>query len=167
MITSSSVQIYYFLITIAAGLIIGVLFDIYRIIRGFNNPGNFITAIADILFWVFAAILIFIYFLLTTNGDLRYYTLIALLTGIVLYFKVISRVFVKTLKWGVYYVLKFFRVVIMLIFYPIKLIIYFISYIIYLTECLLQKNSKLRLGFNKYIKKLPKFKINKKCKKEK
>jgi spore cortex biosynthesis protein YabQ len=145
------------MITIAAGLIIGILFDIYRIIRGFNNPGNFITAAADILFWLFAAILIFIYFLFTTNGELRYYTVVAVIIGLIIYFKIISRVFVKTVRWGVYYILKLLRLIIVYLFYPVKLFIYFISYLIYLLKNFFRKKIKLKNMFKK----------NKKNKKEK
>jgi spore cortex biosynthesis protein YabQ len=167
MVTSANIQLYYFLITIAAGLIIGVLFDIYRIIRGFNNPGNFITAAADILFWLFAAILIFIYFLFTTNGELRYYTVVAVIIGLILYFKIISNSLVKSIRWSVYYILKLFRLLIMYLFYPVKLLIYLIGYIIYIIKSFFQNNLKVRLSFKKYIKKLHGFKINKKIKKEK
>jgi hypothetical protein len=106
---------------------------------------------------LFAAILIFIYFLFTTNGELRYYTVIAVIIGLIIYFKIISRMFVKTVRWGVYYILKLLRLIIVYLFYPVKLIIYFISYIIYLLKNFFLKKTKLKSWFKK----------NKKNKKEK
>ena len=167
MIASANVQLYYFVLTIAAGLIIGILFDSYRIIRGFGTPGSFVTAAADILFWIFAAVLIFIYLLFTTNGELRYYTLVALIIGIIIYFKLISRVFLKTLRWVIYYIMKLFRMILMIIFYPVKLIMYFISYIIYIIRNFMKKCTKSAEQSKPKIKKFSGFKIKRTFKKEK
>lgn len=54
-------QINMILYSILAGILTGLLFDIYRIIRGFENPNKVLTFIEDILFWIFAALLVFIF----------------------------------------------------------------------------------------------------------
>ncbi|MCX7885462.1 MAG: spore cortex biosynthesis protein YabQ [Caloramator sp.] len=131
MILPINTQIYYFVYTAIAGIIIGVMFDVYRILRGFNSPNRLITAVSDLLFWIFTAILIFIFFFFTNNGELRYYTFVGLILGIFLYFKFISSIILKTLRFLIYYFIKFFRVIIILIFYPISLISYVFKLIIY------------------------------------
>lgn len=153
MILPINTQIFYFLYTAIAGIIIGIMFDIYRILRGFNHPNKFITAISDLLFWVLAAIVIFIFFSLTNNGELRYYTFMGIIIGLFLYFKLFSRVIIKTLRFIIYYFIKFFRIIIILIFYPIKLIGYGLKIIKYKVKkyiiqvfknkslCLRRKNS--------------------------
>jgi spore cortex biosynthesis protein YabQ len=131
MVLSIDTQIYYFISTIIAGIFIGIMFDVYRILRGFKGPNKVITAISDLLFWILAALIVFIFFLYTNNGDLRYYTFIGLSFGIFIYFKLISRRLIYVLRRVIYFTLKFFRVIINLIFYPIRLLRYFLKYLIF------------------------------------
>lgn len=120
-------QLYYFLTAVAGGFCVGIMFDIYRIIRGFDTPGKLLTIISDMLFWILAGILIFSFFLYTNNAYLRYSTFIGLGLGVYIYFVIISKMFLSILKWIVYYTIKFFRVLFMLILYPIKLVRYFLK----------------------------------------
>lgn len=126
MILPANVQLYFFLTTIIAGLAVGIMFDIYKNIRGFDNPGKLVTIISDLLFWILAAILIFIFFLYSNYGYLRYNSFIGLIIGLYVYFRFISKAITKALKWSTYYILKFFRILIILVFYPIKLLRYFL-----------------------------------------
>lgn len=129
MILPIKLQGYYFLTSIAAGLIIGLMFDIYRIIRGFDSPKKGLTIISDLLFWILASVLIFTFFLYASDGYLRYNTFIGVILGTLIYALLISRWIIKSLKWITFYIIKLLRVLIFLILYPIKLIRYGISYI--------------------------------------
>lgn len=139
MILPINIQVYYFLSTLLAGLIVGIFFDIYRIIRGFNTPNKIITAISDTLFWILAGFVTFIFFLYTNNGDLGYYTFVGLIAGLLIYFILISKGFIKVLGFIVYFILKFFRIIVILIIYPIKLIRYYTGYGIFKTKVLCGK----------------------------
>jgi spore cortex biosynthesis protein YabQ len=168
MILPVNIQLYYFLSTIIAGFAVGIMFDIYRIIRGFNSPSKVMTAISDMLFWILAALITFIFFMYTNNGDLGYYTFVGLIAGLFIYFKAVSRRFLKLLRWIVYYILKFLRFLMLIIVYPIKLIRYGIGYLILKTRGF--ANTKMQscsLSIKKNIKKLKirrKNKINKEYK---
>lgn len=131
MIIPVNIQIYYFISTIITGLVVGVMFDIYRVIRGLNSPNKIMTAISDILFWILAAVTTFVVFLYTNNGDIRYYTFVGLLLGLYIYFKLISRRFINVLSSLVYFVFKFFRLLIIFIVYPIKILRYYSKYSVY------------------------------------
>lgn len=128
MIIPVNIQLFYFLSTIITGLIVGIMFDIYRITRGLNSPNKIMTAISDILFWIFAAVTTFVFFLYTNNGNVRYYTFVGLIIGLLIYFELISSRFINFLRAVVYFVLKFFRLVIIFIIYPIKIIRYYSKY---------------------------------------
>ncbi|WP_446715271.1 spore cortex biosynthesis protein YabQ [Caloramator sp. Dgby_cultured_2] len=39
-----------FFSNVLCGIFVGLLFDIYRVIRGFKTPNKILTAISDILF---------------------------------------------------------------------------------------------------------------------
>jgi hypothetical protein len=67
------------------------------------------------------------FFLYTNNAYLQYSTFIGLGLGLYIYFGVISKPFLNALKWIVYYAIKFFRVLIISIVYPIKLIRYLLK----------------------------------------
>lgn len=157
-------QLYYFLTAIAGGFFIGIMFDIYRIIRGFDRPGKLITVISDLLFWIFTGMVIFLFFLYTNNAYLSYSTFVGLGLGLYVYFIIISRLFLNVLKWIVYYVIKFFRVLIVLIIYPIKIMRYLFKLGFYQSKTAIKSgygNSKriLKKIFNK--PKLKKEKSNK------
>lgn len=49
-------QAYLFLIFTLNGVFIGLLFDVFRILRKSFKTTNFITYIEDILFWILAGI---------------------------------------------------------------------------------------------------------------
>ncbi|WP_138203404.1 spore cortex biosynthesis protein YabQ [Haloimpatiens lingqiaonensis] len=97
MILSTTSQLQLLLYNILAGVLTGVLFDVYRTIRGTCN-NKIILFIQDILFWIFAAIVVFI-FLFTTNYaymGVQCYMYIAF--GIFAYLKLFSRYFYKSIN---------------------------------------------------------------------
>lgn len=134
MILPINVQIYFFLSTVVAGIAVGILFDTYRIITGSNTINQIIMAISDLLFWILCALIIFIFLLFTNNGELRIYTVIGLLAGILFYFKLASKRFIIGLREIIYFISKLFRIIFILIVYPLKKIIYFLRYLLYILK---------------------------------
>lgn len=139
MIVPINVQIYYFLSTVIAGIAVGIMFDAYRIITGVNNINRIVLAISDLLFWVLCAMIIFVFFLYSNNGDLRLYTFIGLLLGILFYFKLASKRFIIALRGIIYFISKLFRIVFILIVYPLKRVVYLLRYLLYLIKRLVNK----------------------------
>lgn len=88
-------QIYAFALTIAAGLTLGVLFDLYRLWRRATHPRRTTTAISDILFWLIATPLTYVYLLMGNWAELRFYVILGLLLGLFLYFAVFSTLVVN------------------------------------------------------------------------
>lgn len=84
-------QIENFLTTVFCGLIIGFLFDGYRVLRGIFHPTSFITGVGDLVFWVLSTLVVFISLLLTNWGEVRLYVFIGLAIGLSLYIKLLSR----------------------------------------------------------------------------
>lgn len=127
MIMSISYQIRLIIFSFFAGLITGVLFDLYRIIRGFTNLNKLVVFIEDILFWIFSAITVFIFLLYTNYAYTDTYVYLWIGFGICLYFKLISKLFIS----GEIKILKslgrFIRVVLNVVKYPLKIIIYYFT----------------------------------------
>ncbi len=111
-----------FFIYIAIGVVISILFDIFRILRKTFKTSDFVTYLEDVLFWLVAgSILIFSIFNFS-NGELRGYIFLSLLIGIIFYMISISKYFIKINV----ILLKFLKKFIVFIIYPIKVLLTFI-----------------------------------------
>jgi len=87
-------QLYVFFIFILTGFIIGIIFDLFRILRKTFKTNDFFTLIEDILFWLISA-LVFIYSLLKFNNwEIRFYIFVALFIGIIAYLLAFSKKFI-------------------------------------------------------------------------
>ena len=93
MLISIQTQLNVLIYSIIAGMITGVLFDIYRIIRGIKNPKVTLTFFCDIIFWVFSAFVIFIFLLYTNYAFMEIYIFLYIALGTYIYLKLLSRFF--------------------------------------------------------------------------
>lgn len=90
--TNIKVQFYIFITSIYAGLLIGLAYDFYRVIRYYFKHKRIAASIGDLLFWVTVAI-IFFYIVNKSNwGELRGYIFFGTLLGGIIYFKVLSKI---------------------------------------------------------------------------
>lgn len=88
-------QMNIFFIFIICGIIIGIIFDIFRILRKSFKTPDMVTYIEDVLFWLITCIL-FAYTIFTyNNGEIRLYIFIGALIGILIYILTISKYFIK------------------------------------------------------------------------
>jgi|GEM_PF-1341518 len=85
-------QTYAFLMTILAGAVAGLLFDLYRVLRSAFQPKQFLTALTDLLYWIVVTPIVFAMLLAGNWGELRFYVLIGLGLGLLLYFQTLSSV---------------------------------------------------------------------------
>ncbi|MEG1415520.1 MAG: spore cortex biosynthesis protein YabQ [Clostridium sp.] len=122
MVLTIGVQLTYFFSTIVAGLIAGALFDVYRVVVGGYNKNKIMEGIADILFWIFEALAIFVYLIATNDGDIRYYTFIGIALGAIIYFAIISKVFRIVLTRTLQITYKLFSIICNIVYLPIKMI---------------------------------------------
>ncbi len=82
---------------VLAGMLVGLIFDFYRIFRKQMRWGKFLTGMGDFLF-SFTALGILIYFFLKANAlDLRFYIFWGSLLGLALYLVVLSPWIVRIL----------------------------------------------------------------------
>ncbi|MDO5555087.1 MAG: spore cortex biosynthesis protein YabQ [Clostridia bacterium] len=88
-------QAYLFTIFILDGFLIGVLFDIFRILRKSYKTNDIITYIEDILFWLITASIILYSIFKFNNGELRGFIFIGLGLGTAIYILLFSKIFIK------------------------------------------------------------------------
>lgn len=122
MYANSLNQFISFSIFIIIGLIIGIVFDIFRILRKSFKTSDLITYVEDILFWIITGIIILYSIFKFNDGELRLYIFIGLFIGILLHIKIISNYFilinVKIIKLLKIIIYKSFNILI----FPIKII---------------------------------------------
>ena len=111
-----TMQLYSLLIFIITGIVIGVFFDIFRILRKSFKTPDFITYIEDILFWIFSGILFLFVLFKFNNGEIRNYVVIGLIIGILVYVFTVSKYFIKISVS----IIKFLKKILL---YPLKLLI--------------------------------------------
>ena len=79
----SQEQIFIFFFII--GVIIGILFDIFRVLRkSFKTPDS-ITFLEDLTFLISSGMLLIYSIIKLNNGEIRFYLFIAIFSGILIY----------------------------------------------------------------------------------
>ena len=84
-----------FLIFVLNGIIIGFIFDFFRILRISFKTKDFVTYIEDFLFWVITGIILLYSIFIFNNGEIRFYMFLGVIIGIVLYILLISKYIIK------------------------------------------------------------------------
>lgn len=95
MYTNNLEQLTIFLYFIITGMILSIIFDIFRILRKSFKTSDIITNIEDVIFGIITGIIILISIFIFNNGELRLYTFIGITIGIVIYMLFISKYFIK------------------------------------------------------------------------
>lgn len=88
-------QLSSFIIFTIIGVIISIIFDIFRILRKTFKTPDLITYIEDIIFWILTGLIVLFSIFLFNNGELRLYIFIGIIIGIVLYMLFISKCFIR------------------------------------------------------------------------
>ena len=127
MLSSVSTQFNLIIFSILAGILTGILFDLYRVFRGLENPNRIITFIEDTLFWTLTGIIVFIFLLRTNYAYIRIYLYCAIALGVIIYIWLFSKVFIKIQYKLIRSIAKAIRVCLNFIFYPLKLVLYYIK----------------------------------------
>lgn len=83
-----------FILFFVAGICIGLIYDIFRVLRKNFHTSNLITQIEDVIFLVFSGFLVLYSILKFNNGEVRFYLFMAIFLGILLYFLTISKPYV-------------------------------------------------------------------------
>lgn len=103
MYTFSQEQIFMFFFII--GIIIGIIFDIFKVLRKAFKTPDYITFIEDLIFLLISGILIISGILKLNGGEIRFFLFLGIFFGILSYILTISNLcviilftFVKTCK---------------------------------------------------------------------
>lgn len=93
------IEMQFFLVSILSGCILIFVYDILRIFRRVIKHNGFITGIEDLIYWVISSLFIFVMMYQQNDGIIRFFSILGMLIGMLLYHKLLSELFVAvTLK---------------------------------------------------------------------
>lgn len=112
---------------ISVGIIIGSIFDIFRIWRKTIHTSDIITNIQDILFCLITGIIIIISIFYFNNGELRLFIFIGIITGVIFYMLLISKyIMAISIK-----IINFIKKIVHLLMQPFIILINFTKKLIF------------------------------------
>ena len=130
-------QAYLFLVFSLTGVVIGILFDFFRILRRSIKTSNIVTYIQDILFWILTGIIVLYNIWYFNNGELRIFVFLGLIIGILIYMTTLSNIVVKIFTKILVFLINILKM-------PLKVIYKLLNKII----------TRITIFFNKITKKL-------------
>lgn len=155
-------QAYLFLIFSINGILIGILFDIFRILRRSFKTKDIVTYIEDIIFWILTGLLILYSIFTFSNGELRLYMFIGIFIGCILYMLLLSKYFININVKIVLFIKKVLTKILLVLIIPFKIIFKFLRKILFKPIHFVTINTKKILIHKlKNIKKLSKLQKNK------
>lgn len=120
-----------FLVFIINGIIIGILFDFFRILRKSFKTSDFTTYIEDILFWILTGFSILFTLFKFNNGEIRLYMFFAIAIGILFYILIFSSYIIKLNVSIIFFLKKTIKKILFYIYIPIKSILKMVKKIIF------------------------------------
>lgn len=92
-------QLFSFFIYVIVGILLGFIFDIFRAFRKSVKNTNLATNIEDILFVIISFIIIAMVVQIVSKGELRFYILLGIILGILIYFLSVSKYIITGETW--------------------------------------------------------------------
>ena len=146
-----------FIVFTFTGILLGILFDFFRVFRRTFNTIDFITYLEDILYWILAGIIVLYNIWFFNNGEIRFFMIIGIIMGAIIYSLLFSPILIKIetmILTKLKNIIMFFYKIIII---PIEKIINFFAFY----------TSKINIIAKKQNNKLSKISILKKIKNKK
>ena len=145
-------QSYVFSYSVYGGILIGILYDVYRVVKGRKKNERLFTSFWDVLF-LFSVFVVILWAVFSSSyGDIRAYVFIGFLVGFYLYEKLLGRIAVGLFLFLLKSITNFFKKTNSIAVLPIKLLFSFLNgSFINLSRVLERKKLRLRK-----VKRLPK-----------
>lgn len=107
-------------VMLLSGLGMGVVFDGYRVVSNELRFPRWWLPVLDIMYWMAAAVVVFRMLYASNNGEVRAYVFLGLAIGVILYYWLLSKPVIATVKWLIgavrsliAFIVKFIRIVIL------------------------------------------------------
>ena len=139
-------QEYLFIVFSLTGVVIGILFDFFRILRRSFKTSNIITYVEDVLFWILTGVLILYNIWYFNNGEIRIYMFLGIIMGLLIYMLTLSNIIVSLFS-------KILKMLIRILEIPFKTIISIFHKIITIIIKIFNKfTKKIKIKKGKMVK---------------
>lgn len=139
-------QTYLFIVFSLTGVVIGILFDFFRILRRSFKTSNIITYVEDVLFWILTGVLILYNIWYFNNGEIRIYMFLGIIMGLLIYMLTLSNIIVSLFS-------KILKMLIRILEIPFKTIISIFHKIITIIIKIFNKfTKKIKIKKGKMVK---------------
>ena len=139
-------QAYLFIVFSLTGVVIGILFDFFRILRRSFKTSNIITYVEDVLFWILTGVLILYNIWYFNNGEIRIYMFLGIIMGLLIYMLTLSNIIVSLFS-------KILKMLIRILEIPFKTIISIFHKIITIIIKIFNKfKKKIKIKKGKMVK---------------
>lgn len=115
-------ELFSLLIFTISGMIIGILFDIFRILRKSFHTPDFVTYIEDFIFWLLTGCFLLFLLFCIGNGEIRIYMVLGLLIGSIFYLICISKFFIKISVPIVVFIKTIIYKILEIVLFPFKIL---------------------------------------------
>lgn len=102
-------QLFSFFIYVIVGILLGFIFDIFRALRKSIKNSTVATNIEDILFVIISFIIITTVVQIISKGELRFYILLGIILGILIYFLSVSKYIITGETWILKSIIKILK----------------------------------------------------------
>lgn len=109
-----------FLYALLLGFVLGLVYEVFRILRMVLPWGSVLVAIQDILYWIGAGAVTFLFFMRFTSGMIRGYVLLGEGLGLLLYFLTLGRLIHALTAAIIDLVARFLRLLYRLFIVPVR-----------------------------------------------
>ena len=142
-----------FLIFTINGILIGLLFDIFRILRKSFKTSDITTYIEDLLFWILTGLLLLYSIFTFSNGEVRFYMFLAVFFGSLIYMLLFSKYFININVKVIAIIKKIIKTLVSIIMLPLKILFCFLKKLFIKPFNFITINLKNRLKCSKKLKK--------------
>jgi len=115
-------ELFVFFGTVAGGLTVGLLLDMFRLLRRNVHPGRIGLWVQDILFWLLLTAIVYTTVFLTNSAELRWYEFVGLGLGLTLYLLLLSRPVMTACDFILQMLRRIVTFLIKIILFPVALV---------------------------------------------
>ena len=94
-------QLYVFLLSLVGGVVIGLIYDFYRLSRYYSRPKRIKTFIQDLIFWLVLSIIIILFVNRVNEGEIRGFIFLGFTIGILLYSRLLSKKVIRFISYTI------------------------------------------------------------------
>lgn len=127
MFLSSRHELYVLLGTFIGGLVLGVVFDLFRIFRKNFKGASSLVWLQDVLMWAVMLAVVYITLFITNSAQVRWYEFAGFGAGIAVYMVLLSRIVVAVSSAVITFFKKMILFIFNIILFPFRIIFKFVA----------------------------------------